>query len=611
MEFKWFFSNQSSPSNHSVDSFADSKFGIDRWTSFAREIIQNSLDVRDDENKPVYVSFDINKDLSLNDIPGGETIRDILTRCVDAASNNQTKQAYKKGVEILSKPRVYCLKVSDYNTKGVETGRDKAWGALVFDEGKSFKQRPGAAGSHGVGKKVPFIISTCNTVFYATKNKYDDGKSDMLVQGKMALINWQDKDGIWKCPEGWFGKENPVSTSTMDTISPLSNDEVEYVNPYFCRKDAFGTDVIIIGVNAYDNEETIKKAIISSIYENFFVAIKEKILIVNVFGEEFTHSNLERFKKWYEPTESIKNTMQDLMRIYESTPDVIPVCLDGKNIGTIELYFDDTSELNRKYYTVVREHGMRIREYRINRSDKAFSALAVIKGKDLNALLLHLENAAHDDFVTDSDDLEQSEETDRAKNALKEVKKEIESFIVEKTKIDEGKDQRIEGLDQIISVPGFSPKITSKDSKTRIRRYKVNKKKPKENRVDPPTSKPTTPPAPQGETKKRKQKTEKVYNAFSFGPVFVKNPDGYLLRLKVKHDMKECEFRIHSINSDEKADNSIADILTAAFLGGRKYPIHNGCIGKIKLQKDTEYEIQIKTSYDIRYRLTADLIYKE
>ena len=37
--------------------------------------------------------------------------------------------------------------------------------------------------------------------------------------------------------------------------------------------------------------------------------------------------------------------------------------------------------------------------------------------------------------------------------------------------------------------------------------------------------------------------------------VLLKNEDGYLLRVKVKHDMKDCEFRIRSINSDEKIDS--------------------------------------------------------
>ena len=91
--------------------------------------------------------------------------------------------------------------------------------ALVFDEGISKKQRPGSAGSHGVGKKVPFIISTCNTVFYATKNKYKENdiiQSDLLVQGKTALINWTDENGVLKCPEGWYGKENLYAKSPLD-----------------------------------------------------------------------------------------------------------------------------------------------------------------------------------------------------------------------------------------------------------------------------------------------------------------------------------------------------------------------------------------------------------
>ena len=284
MEFKWHFSDESSQSNKSVDKFADSKFSINRWTSFTREIIQNSLDARDDASKAVRVVFDLNKELTLDDIPEGRFIKSILERCSQIASNSQTRQAYQKGVEILSKPNVYCLKVSDYNTVGVRTGRNEAWGALVFDEGITKKQRPGSAGSHGVGKKVPFIISTCNTVFYATKNKYKENdilQSDLLVQGKTALINWINEKGVWKCPEGWYGKENPYSTSPLDKILPLMDDDIDMVHPYFARRDGFGTDVIMVGVNAYESEEAIKKAIISSIYENFFVAIKEEILEVS------------------------------------------------------------------------------------------------------------------------------------------------------------------------------------------------------------------------------------------------------------------------------------------------------------------------------------------
>ena len=95
MEFKWHFSDESSQSNRSVDKFADSKFSIDRWTSFSREIIQNSLDARDDQDQPVEVVFDLNKNVTLDDIPGGRFTKSVLEKCAETAANKQTKQVYK------------------------------------------------------------------------------------------------------------------------------------------------------------------------------------------------------------------------------------------------------------------------------------------------------------------------------------------------------------------------------------------------------------------------------------------------------------------------------------------------------------------------------------
>lgn len=616
MEFKWHFSDESSQSNRSVDKFADSKFSIDRWTSFSREIIQNSLDARDDQNQPVEVVFDLNKSLTLDDIPGGRFTKSVLEKCADTAANKQTKQVYKKGVEILSKPYVYCLKVSDTNTIGVKTGRNEAWGALVFDEGITKKQRAGSAGSHGVGKKVPFIVSACNTVFYATKNKYDvDGinHSDLLIQGKTALISWKDENGVWKCPDSWFGKENPSYTSPFDKILPLCNEEVDSVHPYFARKDKYGTDVIMVGVNAYGTENEIQRVIISSIYENFFVAIKEGKLRVTVFGKEIHSGNMDKvFQTYYMPTGALKNSMNDLLRIYAEEPVFLPVKRYSREIGKIRLYFEAVSEANKKYYTIVRNHGMKICESYISSADKAFSAIAVIEGDELNELLSSLENAAHDAFVTDDPNIDYDDEAISAHTAIHKV---IKKYILEQTQIDDGEDQKIEGLNEILAVPGFTPKITKSDSKAKIKRNKVNKKKkrkPADPNPDPdPTPTPTPDPNPNPEPKKRKEKAEKFYDAYALGPVLVKNEDGYLLRFKVKNDMKDCEFRIKSINSDDKVDNSIADLLISATDGWKKYKIQDGCISKMKLSKDHLYEIQIKTKRDIKYRLVAELWFKE
>lgn len=614
MKIGWYFSDESSPSDELVDKFADSKFGMDRWTSFSREIIQNSLDACDDESQPVEVIFDLNKGLTIHDIPGATYTRYVLERCANQATNRQTKQAYQKGLEILDRPYVYCLKVSDRNTKGVKTGRDEAWGAFVYDEGRSVKQRPGSAGSHGVGKKVPFIISTCNTVFYATKNKYEiDGieHSDRLFQGKTMLINWEDEPGQGKSPKGWFGVLNKEDVDRKKRVLPIQNEEMQDIHPYFVREDAYGTDVIIVGVNAYDMEEKIQKTIISSIYENFFIAIKERKLKVTVFGIEIHSGNMDRiFQAHYEPTGALKNSMNDLLRIYAQEPVVLPIKHYSEEIGHIRLYFEAVSEANKKYYTIVRNHGMKICESYISSADKAFSAIAIIEGKKLNELLASLENAAHDAFVTDDPNIDYEENAKSAHAALLKV---IKEYILEHTQIDEGEDQKIEGLSQILAVPGFTPKITKNDPKAKIRRNKVNRPKPRKPVAPKPPVEPETSPAPEDNStsRKRKTKVERVYNAYTLAPVLVKTADGYLLRVEVKHDMKDCEFRIRSINSDERVDSSITDLLLSATDGWKKYKIQDGCISKMKLEKNHLYEIHIKTSRDIKYRLTAELWYKE
>ena len=142
---------------------------------------------------------------------------------------------------------------------------------------------------------------------------------------------------------------------------------------------------------------------------------------------------------------------------------------------------------------------------------------------------------------------------------------------------------------------------------------KRNRKPNESNPIPGPDPIPVPIPEPdtKDERKKRKPKTEKFYDAYAFGPVLVKNKDGYLLRVMVKHDMKDCEFRIRSINSDEKVDSSIADLLVSANDGWRKYKVQDGNISKIKLNRDQMYEIQIKTSRDIKYRLTAELWFRE
>ena len=72
-----------------------------------------------------------------------------------------------------------------------------------------------------------------------------------------------------------------------------------------------------------------------------------------------------------------------------------------------------------------------------------------VLAEELNDLLLSLENAAHDAFVTDDPNIDYDENAISAHTSLLKV---IKNYILEHTKIDDGEDQKIEGLSEILAV---------------------------------------------------------------------------------------------------------------------------------------------------------------
>ena len=623
MNIGWYYSENLSPSDELVDQFADSKFGIDRWSSFAREIIQNSIDAQDDENKPVEVIFDLNKELKISDIPGGLETKDILGRCAELATNKQTKSSYKKGLEVLSKEYIHCLKISDRNTRGVKTGRDEAWGAFVFDEGKSIKQRPGSAGSHGVGKKVPFIISTCNTVFYATKNKYEINgieKSDCLFQGKTTLISWVDSEGKRRNSKGWYGVINEDTTDTKNAIQPIDANNCSDINPYFLRKDEYGTDVIIVGTNTYDEEENIKKGIISAILENFFVAIIQKKLVIDVFGEKITSENFESsVNKYYQSQTDSKNSLVGCLRVFNGDPSCVKEITDstGNSIGNVEIYFGLGNENNKKYYTVVRSHGMRITDYRVNKAAQPYTAVVLIEGKELNDLLSSLENAAHDSFVTKDENMDINQS---AVYAIDKVKKIVADYIEEQTRIDSSIGQEIEGLSNIILIPGSVSSVNKKNGIPEVKRNYIPRSGKGSKSKDYEEGKTGTGEGDEKHKKKKgKNKPAKkggefdsiLFENYVIEPVFMKKSAEYLLKLQVAEDANKADLVIYSINSEGKKDDSIADFIDYVIIDGTRKKCEAGKVRNVRFSKNKLYVVTVKMKRDIVYQLAAEIIVKE
>lgn len=485
----WYFPINSSPRDERVDKLIDSKFGIDKISSFVREIIQNCLDAHNDElgDVPVVVEFST-KTFTLSQIPGGERLKDVISKCVQIQDlNHQTRSMYTRGLDTLNSDKITCLKISDKNTIGVEPGMDKAWGAFVYDEGISKKPRPGSAGSHGVGKKAPFIISGVHTVYYSTNYS---GKR--LFEGKTSLVSWNEDNKDYDYV-GWYGEVNLETNDRKKKVLPI---EYEYdlpgVDEFFYRKNDNGTDVIIIDSNSIGQEKDSKSNIINAILENFFVAIISKKLECNVFGElindetidsivnKYYNSKNVSFRRSGESDRVYDGNLKDYYRVYKNQQPqtTLDLVLDGVTYGTAEIYFDLKNEKNKKYYCIVREHGMKIKDIKLN-ADQAFTAVVVIKNDNaavlkeeekINGRLASRENAAHDDFIINDDQVPCEPTTKKLIELMYNV---IENYLNTATELKVDDQSFLDSLSDMLFIPGGTFKGNVKKKST----PKIKKKK--------------------------------------------------------------------------------------------------------------------------------------
>jgi hypothetical protein len=116
---KWIFAKndggrESGFHDAGVETF---KGNFDRY--LARELIQNSLDVRLDPNKPVRVEFQI-EDLKPSEIPDCKNLKLTFDRCAEYWSHQKKTQSFfENAADLVSAKTIPVLRVGDYNTTGV------------------------------------------------------------------------------------------------------------------------------------------------------------------------------------------------------------------------------------------------------------------------------------------------------------------------------------------------------------------------------------------------------------------------------------------------------------------------------------------------------------
>ena len=263
--------------NNDIEGFK----GEELIDNLAREICQNSLDAYDkNTNKPVKVVFELKQiEQTEHDVFLG--YKKCLTGCREFWTRNGGKidaklDAFLVDAEAcMKKSKISVLVASDYNTKGLIGNHNlddisTPWEALTGADGMSVKPDDNSGGSFGIGKNAPFACSSLSMVFY---NTYDIEENRAFIGvGRLAtLLNDDNK------PTQRVGKYQKNDDEAESWLPIYQEDNNSFRNLFVREKH--GTDVIIVGFNETEKwEDNVSKAVL----KNFFVAIREKKLIIEI-----------------------------------------------------------------------------------------------------------------------------------------------------------------------------------------------------------------------------------------------------------------------------------------------------------------------------------------
>jgi hypothetical protein len=273
----WYF-----PPDHGGEENGLNDAGIEFFRSsgsLARETVQNSGDARDpDTQKPVRVTFTL-LNIECEDFPGIGGFTDVVTRARDyvigACGTEEEREAngeefFKNALKLLDAPSIPVLRISDFNTTGLEGNEDgpmSPWYRLIRRQGTTSMHGAGG-GTFGIGQRAPFAFSDLRTVFYGTRTK----TGDTSLIGKSILCTFKDAEGMRRRAVGFWGQRE-----SGEAVTALRNAEVI---PADFRREHVGTDLYIAGFTRAGWMDEVSLSII----RNFFAALQAGQLEVELSG---------------------------------------------------------------------------------------------------------------------------------------------------------------------------------------------------------------------------------------------------------------------------------------------------------------------------------------
>ncbi|WP_339252956.1 hypothetical protein NSQ43_03210 [Sporosarcina sp. FSL W8-0480] len=387
MKSFWNFPAASGGLINSINNAGIETFRGNELDSLTREICQNSLDAVKDETQPVIIEFK-SFDIPATKFPKQRELVDVYKKCERTWSgkNDKSEQFIKQAQIIMQHPTIQFLRISDFNTKGLEGARTgelgSPWSSLIREAGSSNKS-DSSGGSFGIGKSAPFANSKLRTLFYESLDQ-TNYKSHI---GVANIMSFEKEPGLTTVGSGYY-----TDDESSKAISGFLN-----LDSSFERTET-GTDIYIAGFKPKPNWVN---AIRNSVIYNFFITIHQKKLIVRIEDEVISHENLGKLIQSLDET---KEEYRHVKSYYEVLISDKALSIPSpkrmyKTIGTFEegeatLYIMKGDDLNRRVL-MTRKAGMRLFEQNRISGSISFTGILIITGRHMNQVFKQMENPAH------------------------------------------------------------------------------------------------------------------------------------------------------------------------------------------------------------------------
>lgn len=385
---RWKFIENNYGNDNGLDSTDMETFKKDPISSLARESCQNSVDAQKSDES-VLIQFKVFY-MNTKDIPGVNDLIGEIKACRDS-NGNGTRQytQFNNMLEYLKNEKIPCLRISDFNTKGLEgvrkNSRDKAFYRLTKGNGQTTKENGVNGGSKGIGKFASFVNSQIQTVFYSTLNM--DNEKGFLGISKLASRPL-DNELLCTTGYGYYSK--------TDKVLPILDDL--NLDKNFKRTET-GTDIYILG---FKIEESWKKDIITKVLDSFMCAIQFGKLGVEVDDVLLTKDTLKDIvydEKYINGVKDKKRIISQYILLNNDYVHKKDFTIDG--YGNFEVYIRefnrDEEYLATKKCAMIRYPYMKIKDFNVACAVPC-SALCIIPENKLNKTLINIENPQHTDW---------------------------------------------------------------------------------------------------------------------------------------------------------------------------------------------------------------------